>query len=487
MKHPHATRYEEVAAHYRVAIEKGVFGSNGRLPSLRTIMKAHAVSLSTAVQACRQLEAEGLVESRERSGSYVSQRQHRTAAQVAESSLCRSMPPASAEGALRPLELFMRSRHRTVQVDFGAATCAPWLYPAEPLRRLSRSVLQDEPAILASPASASGCPLLRQVIARRAVSRGIQVTPDEVVITSGCSEALALALRAVTQPGDTVMVESPTYYGFLHLISALGATPVEMPTSVREGLSLEAVEFALSRGTRISAIVCMPTLHNPLGSTMPPAARQALVRLCEQHDIALIEDDVYADMHPEIERLKALKAWDRQGQVIYCSSFNKTLSPGLRLGWLLGGRWHEAIEHLKMATGKPKEDLPQRVAARFLSVGSAYERHLKRFQVELRHQRRATRDALESFMPEGTCVHEPPGGMHLWVQLPAGVSSMQLFLRALDNHIRVVPGALFSESRFGDGFLRISCGWPLDAGRRAALHTVGELARLPTDGHRSRS
>ncbi|TBW34002.1 PLP-dependent aminotransferase family protein [Azotobacter chroococcum] len=476
MKQPYVTRYQEIAAYYRAALEKGVFGDNERLPSVRAIMNAHAVSLSTAVQACRQLEAEGLVQARERSGYYVVARPVADVPEFTVSPLLQTLRLRELELVHRPAELLTLAQHRQVHVDLGAATCAPQLYPADELRRLTSAVLREDPYVLASPASARGGAALRQAIARRAVSRGVHSAPEEVIVTSGCSEALTLALRAVTKPGDTVMVESPTYYGFLQLIRALGATPLEMPTSVRGGLTVEAVEFALSRGTRVTAIICMPTLHNPLGSIMPLEARKALVRLCEKHNIALIEDDVYGDMYHEVERLKALKAWDTQGQVIYCSSFNKCLSPGLRLGWLLGGKWHDAIEHLKMATGRPKEELPQRIAARYLA-GGAYERYLRRLHNALRVQRCSVIEAIHEMMPEGTFVHEPPAGIHLWVQLPPGVSSTELFMRALDEHIRIVPGAVFSESQFYDAFIRISCGWPLDAKRLAALHTLGMLCR----------
>ena len=155
------------------------------------------------------------------------------------------------------------------------------------------------------------------------------------------TEAMNLALRAVTQPGGTVAVESPSFYGLLQIIEALGLRAIELPTSPRDGLSVEALAFALDSDPSIQAVAVMPTLHNPLGCTMPDERKAALVDLCAARGVALIEDDIYGEMSAQPAR--PLKAWDQSGGVIHCNSLSKILAPGLRLGWLLAGRWQAQI------------------------------------------------------------------------------------------------------------------------------------------------
>lgn len=469
----HRPRYWQIAEHYRKAIELGTLSPGQRLPSLRDLMRAHSVSLSTAIESCRYLESGGWIEARARSGYFVigdpSQiRQAELGAPVVDSSSDLDIHSASTAEVLSML------RDYEVSADLAVATCAPQLYPATELRKLMMSVMRESECILASPAPALGNADFKRALARRALSRSINVTPEEIIVTHGASEGLALALRAVTKPGDAVLLESPTYYGALQLLDSLGVEAIELPTNTKFGLLPEAVEFALREHPRVAAVVNMPTLHNPMGSSMPNESRQRLVALCASHDIALIEDDVHADLHPGAAQLRAQKAWDRTGHVIYCSSLNKTLSPGLRLGWLLPGRWRGAIEAMQMSQSRPKEDLPQRVAARFLD-SSSFERHLKRLHAALERQRADMIALIRETFPEHCEVQDVNAGLLLWVKLPNGVSSRQLFRKALENRIRILPGAIFSDSSYFDSYIRLSCGWPVTKERACAVAKLGWL------------
>lgn len=195
-------------------------------------------------------------------------------------------------------------------------------------------MLRARPLLLTQAVTPNGHPDLQSAVARRALEMGVQVAPDDVVVTHGCIEAVNLALRAVAQPGDTVAVESPTYYGLLQVLECLGMRAVEIPTSPRTGISLEALEMAVQAYGNIRAVVVVPNLQNPLGSIMPDAAKRRLAAFCEAHAIPLIEDDTYSALGDGPAPLKAIKAWDRTGNVIYCASLNKTIAPGLRLGWM---------------------------------------------------------------------------------------------------------------------------------------------------------
>lgn len=465
--------YRQIAERYRNAIELGALSPGQRLPSLRDLMRAHSVSLTTAVECCRYLESEGWVEARARSGYFVIEdlskiRQAEPDAPVAEpSNDCGSQSASIAE-------ILSMLRDHKVCVDLAAATCAPQLYPTAELRKLTMSVIRENECILTSPPPSLGNFDFKRAVARRALLRSISVSPEEVIITHGASEGLALSLRAVTKRGDAVLLESPAYYGVRQLLDSLGVEAIELPTSTQFGLLPEAVEFALREHPRVAAVVNMPTLHNPLGSSMPNETRQKLVALCAAHNIALIEDDVYAEMHPGASQLMAQKAWDRTGHVIYCSSLNKTLSPGLRLGWLLPGRWRAAIEAMQMSQSRPKEDLPQRVAARFLDSGS-FDRHLKRLHAALERQRTDMISLIRETFPQHCAVQDGTAGPLLWVKLPKGTSSRGLFREALENRIRILPGAIFSESPYFDRYIRLSCGWPMTKDRASAVAKVGQF------------
>jgi DNA-binding transcriptional MocR family regulator len=472
--------YRQLAEHYLGAIRAGTLRSGDRLPSVRRLMNDHGVSLSTALQACRHLEDQGWLEARPRSGYYV------------RSARRARLPPAHEPEAVRPdaaayvgihervSSILERGQRAEVQVNLALAVGAPALYPTTALQRSMQGHLRRTPAVLTTMARRHGHPALRQALARHALARGVQAAPEEVVVTHGCLEAVNLALRAVTRPGDTVAIESPTFYGVLQVLESLGLRALEMPTSPATGLSLDALEFVLREGApggqRIKAVVAMPTLHNPLGCTMPDAHKQRLAALCSEHDVALVEDDIYGEMGDTDTPIRPVKAFDRSGHVIHCGSLNKVLAPGLRLGWMLPGRWQARIEMLKYAQSRYGEELPQLVAADFLA-GSGWPRHLRRLREALQRQRHQMAEAVAVHFPAGTRCNLPEGGMLLWIQLPGGLAAERLFDAALAQGIKLAPGSMFSNGeRFGDG-LRLSCGQPHGTAIEAAVRRVGMLAK----------
>ena len=179
--------------------------------------------------------------------------------------------------------------------------------------------------------------------------------------------------------------------------------------------------------------------------------------LCERQQVPLIEDDTYGALTDDDAPLPAAKSWDPTGNVIYCASMHKTLAPGMRLGWLLGGRWKARIAMLKFAQSRPNEPLAQIAVADYLG-SRAYDRHLIRLRRELKTQRDRSAELIASHFPPGTRLSMPRGGMLLWVEMPGGRSGMRVFEEALRQGIRVAPGAMFSNSGRYEHFLRISCG-----------------------------
>ena len=475
---PHEPLYQRLASHYRGAIEAGSLVPGDRMPSLRSLMQKHKVSLSTALQLSRQLESEGWLEARPRSGYFVRHPRRNALARVAEPRV--DVPPDAAQYVgihAQVSEFISRRRRQTITHNFAVARCAPELYPADALKNSAMQALRREPGLLVDNSPGRGSLHFRSVLARRAVDIGLRISPEDIQVTHGCIEALNIALRAVAQPGDTIAVESPTFYGLLQILESLNMRALEIPTSPDTGLSTEALELALRTYPDIKAVVVVPHLQNPLGSVMPAASKQRLLSLCEDHDIALIEDDTYSELinrDAQAPAPRAIKSWDTRGQVIYCASLHKILAPGLRLGWMTAGRWQARAEMLKYAQTRNNEGLGQVAAADFMA-SARYDRHLRALRTKLDGQRARTAEAVATFFPEGTRMNLPDGGLALWVEMPPQVSSRAVFDDALNAHILIAPGWLFSNSRRFDHFLRLNCGWPYSPSVDQGLRQLGEI------------
>lgn len=468
--------YRRLAGHYRDAIESGTLLPGDRFPSVRALMERHSVSLSTALQACRQLETDGWLEARPRSGNFVRRPRRLVAPLLEEPRADAALDPAQYVGIhARVSEFIARGRRAPVKVNFSSARSAPSLYPGEALRNAASRALRRHPDLLVAPAPDKGHTAFRNVLAQRALASGMVLPPEEIVVTQGCIEALNLALRAVTTPGDIVAVESPTFYGLLQVLETLGLRALEIPTSPHKGLSLEALELAARSGDPIKALVVVPILQNPLGSIMPDGHKRRLVEFCARQGIPLVEDDTYGALTNDDTPRRALKSWDKEGNVIHCASLHKILAPGLRLGWMHAGRWQARVEMLKYVQSRNNEALAQLAAADFMAA-SAYDRHLRRLRTCLRSQRERTAEAIACHFPGGTRLSEPAGGLALWVELPSGLSSAALFDAALAEGIFIAPGLMFSNSNRFDGFIRLNCGAPYTAEIDAALARLGQLA-----------
>lgn len=467
--------YRRLARHYREAISAGSLAPGDRLPSLRILMRLHDVSLSTALQICRQLESDGWVEARPRTGYFVRHRQRSATAPLDEPQVAWVLDPAQYVGIhARVSEFIAQGRQNPVRVNLSGSRCAPALYPAEALKNATIRALRRRPDILVGASPHNGNPAFRAVLAKRAVENGLILSPDDILVTQGCIEALNLALRAVAQPGDTIAVESPTFYGLLQILESLGMRALEIPTSPQTGISIEAMELAIRSYDNIRALVVIPHLQNPLGSIMPDTHKARLVTLCEANGIPLIEDATYGELVNSERPLRALKAWDKTGNVIRCSSLHKSLAPGLRLGWMTAGRWQARVEMLKYAQTRNNDELAQLAVSDYMASG-AYERHLRRLRQTVTQQRERTAEAICACFPFGTRLTVPNGGLALWIELPQKLSSKMVFDAALREGILIAPGLMFSNSNRFDHYLRINCGWPYSPEIDGALRRLGQI------------
>lgn len=466
-----ATLYESVASRIASLIEKGTLRAGQRIPSVRKLSRQYQVSVSTVLQAYQKLESRSLIQARPQSGYYV---RARTQSKPAEPEMSS---PAKAPRSVTVSELVMRvvqaARDPEV-VPLGAAVSGAEMVPIQQLNRILGQVARRFPKLSHSYEFPPGNELLRVQIARRMMEAGCTLSPADIVITCGTQEAVNLCLRAVTKPGDTVLIESPTFYGLLQTIESLHLRALEVPTHPRTGICMDALASTL-RKTRVNACLLSTNFSNPLGSTMPDENKKALVKMLAQRQIPLIEDDIYGELVFGSSRPKAAKSWDRDGWVLYCSSFSKTLMPGYRVGWTSPGRFRKAVERLKFVNTLANVSLTQMAVAEFLANGG-YERHLRRI-------RKTYQDCVEHFtrmivkhFPQGTRLTCPGGGFLLWVELPAGSDALELHHRAQEHKISIAPGPIFSASGKYTNFIRLNCGLPCTEALDDVIATLGRLA-----------
>ena len=473
--------YRRLAAHYQQAIAQGTLAAGTRMPSVRELVQRHGISLSTALHVLRTLENGGWLDARPRVGYFVRDQVWAAMPAAREpdlQALVEDSPDAAMfAGVNERISVILDKGRRAspLRLDLGSAMPAPELFDAAALNRLAVALLREQPNVLVLGHSAPGThPDFQASMARYALTFGLNLAPGDVLATHGNSEAVNLALDAVASPGDVVAVESPTFFGILQAIEVQGLQALEIPSSPRTGISLEALELAVRSQPRLKAVVVVPHLQMPQGSVMPDDHKRRLVAFCVEHGLALIEDDIYREFVESPQPLHPAKAWDTTGQVIYCASLSKSSAPGLRQGWMSAGRWHARVQMLKFARTRNMQNWSQLLAARSVDT-PAYERQLRRMRSRLRHQRESAAQAIARYFPVGTRLSLPPGGLSLWLELPEGYSSLRLFDDALALGIRTAPGPMFSNTDRYDRFVRLSCGMPFTPDVEAAYRDLGRL------------
>jgi DNA-binding transcriptional MocR family regulator len=314
---------------------------------------------------------------------------------------------------------------------------------------------------------------LRKQIAKLSFNWGGKVKPEDIIVTGGCLEAITMCLRAVTQPGDTVAVESPNYFGIFQAIESMGLKVVEISSCFIDGLELDCLEEAIKKFP-IKAIVAIPNFNNPLGGCMPDENKKKLVDIINKHNIPLIEDDIYGELYFGKNRPRTCKYYDTKGLVLHCTSLTKSLAPGYRIGWVIPGKFLEQVKQIKRIQNISSPTLTQAAIAHYLQYGR-YEYHLKNIRKALHTQCLRYMQAIIDYFPEDTKVSRPHGGFVLWVQLNKKLNGFKLRTEAMKHNISIVPGKIFSASCDNDNCIRISFGKPWDDDADYGLMMLGKL------------
>lgn len=462
--------YEKIAEQLAEHIRSGSYTVGCKLPSLRHISRQQKVSLATVVQAYQLLEQQGLIEAKNKSGYFVRNWVEST---LKEPKTSTPHPIAKTVNVDQlAMSLVDESRQSGV-VKLGAAVPQAELLPLAILSRSLAGAARRHYQLVGNYENSQGHIGLRRQIALLMADAGCHVNAEDIMITNGCLEALSLSLRAVTQPGDTVVIESPTYFGILQVIETLGLQALEVATHAGRGIDPGQLAEVI-QSQSIAACILMPSFGNPLGSSMPDSHKRQVVELLRRNEIPLIEDDIYGFLSHTPNRPQAAKAWDKQGGVIYCSSFSKTIAPGLRIGWAIPGQHLKKMVYLKFLDNISTAIHPQLVMDEFLGKGS-FQRHIKKVVKIYRARMQQLRTWVEEFFPRGTRMTNPQGGFLLWVELPEKYSAIRLYQIAMKNKIAIVPGILFSTQEQFKHHLRLSCGALEGEQARLSIQALGQL------------
>lgn len=465
-------QYQRIAQALAHLIHGGVFKPGQRLPSVRESAAAQGVSVSTALQAYRQLEELGLVQARPKAGYFV-----RRTVRIAQPK--PSSPPQQSllVERYKDAQLLTQRHQEGALANFGGFTPkSNDLFDDRRLRvAIARASRVHRRSLTEYNKSDAGRPALREAVARRAIHMGCILDANNIVVTASCTQAVYLCLKAVTKAGDVVALESPTFFGYLDLVESLGLRVLEIPTHPRTGLSLPALELALETQP-VKIVLTSPTLSNPLGSTMPTLAKRQLVQMLARRGVPLIEDVVFNDFLVGEERRKAAKSFDAHGGVMICGSFAKTLAPGIRLGWVEGGRWSNAVAIQKQLQGAATNVVLEEALADLLTQGN-YEAHLRRLVSQITVRRSEARYLISQHFPPGTRVSNPPSGYTIWVEMPSALDGTLLLQRCTAEGITFRTGSMFTATDRYRHCLRLSLSGLWDEKAKTSLARIGAIAR----------
>ena len=462
--------YQIIANKIKDAIKNKQFRLSDQLPSLRRMSQIYQASVGTILNAYLQLEKEKFIQSKPQSGFYVCYQSKLIKAQDDQ-----SLMPVEVEIS-DLVAMIMKTAQGQNFVNLGASSIPENLFPLATLNKISRQLIKDNLKHSSSYLYPPGLAELRIQIAKNCSHFGKVVKPEEIVITSGTIDAVNLCLRSVAEPGDTIIVESPSYYGILQLIEYYKMKAIEIPGHPITGIDLDILSKILKK-QEAKACIITANFNNPTGSLMPENNKKLLVEMMAHYGVPIIEDDVFGSLHFLDSPPKPLFAYDQGGIVQYCSSFSKTLSPGLRVGWAISGKHQACVEKLKYMTSMATSSFPQHLVAQYLQNGG-YERHLRKLRKAIQNNMEQMIHALHSYFPSGTEITFPKGGGLLWVKLPNAVDMDLLTQQAIKHKISIVPGKLFSTTSNFKNYLRLTAWINFDSRVENSIKTLGCLMKI---------
>ena len=464
-----AYKYETFTSDIEKAIRGGIYKPGHKLPSVRALKKQYQASLTTIQNGYAHLITRGLVVSLPKSGYYVAPPPGKPEAKAPATG-----PVVSDAIFERNVGLITASREGKKLAEFNVAAPGDLIISQKLILRTMQQVIREKGVALLRYYPTNGSEELKGHIARHAAAYQTTLQPQELLITEGTLQALHIALAAVCGPGDVIAVESPCVFSVLEVIRVLRLKVIEIPVDWKDGFDTAFFKLACERNP-VKALIITPNFHNPTGLLLSDEQKKELVAMIQRYDVAVIENDIYGDLHFGGKRPATLKSFDESGLVLTVASYAKTLAPGIRLGWLSPGRYFERAEQLKFSMGSTVSPVYQETVSRLLTSNS-YDRHVRAFRTQLARNAYFTMNLLAAHFPENTLVIPPAGGYNLWVSMPDHVDMAAFYRQCDDIGVKFTPGFTFSFANRYDRCFRIVFADQYSAAKIKALEVAGKFA-----------
>ena len=385
--------------------------------------------------------------------------------------------------SLRPSEvreILALTENRKV-LSLAGGLPGPEVFPKDDLARIASRVIEElgDSALQYSPTL--GVMPFREAVADFVRSRGVKVLDnDRVAVTTGSQEAIYLLAMTLINPGDAIIVESPTYLAALNVFRYYGADFVQVPideNGMRTDLLEDKIKEAISKGLKPKLIYTVPTCHNPTGVIMPDDRRKELLEVASRYDLLVIEDDPYSFFTFDEIKFTPLKTLDSEGRVVYLGTFSKILAPGLRLGYMIGDRQLvRTVELAKQMVDLHSSTLSQYIALYAIKEG-VVDKTIAKAREVYRYKRDVLIESLEEYMPEGSHWYKPRGGLFAFIYLPEGVDTAEMLPMAIDRGVAYVPGRSFFADGSGANAMRINFSYLPPDKLKLGIKLIADTAR----------
>ncbi|MDQ0255858.1 GntR family transcriptional regulator of abcA and norABC [Evansella vedderi] len=465
------TKYKKIVNFITDKITRGEWSIGMKIPSQRELASLFEVNRSTVITALEELKAEGLLESKMGQGTMVTNNTWTLLGVSKPVNWNENVSLGFHKQSMKMVKDINEIETKKGHIQLGKSELSPEMFPAKQLKQIMKKVTGDlSPLSYEEP---RGNYQLRQAICSYLEKKGIFTSPDSILIVSGALQALQLIAIGLLRKGSTIFLERPSYVFSLSVFQSAGMDLRGLPMD-REGLLVNEISNN-QEGKGNTVLYTIPTFHNPTGITLGEERRKELLHVCEKEQIPIIEDDVYGDLWIDDPPPLALKGRDRYGNVLYLGSLSKTLTPGLRIGWIVGPESViERLSDLKMQTDYGSSSLSQRVALEWLSSG-LYESHLSFVRQQLKIRRNVAVKALSQHLKGLASWSVPEGGFFIWVKIFRPLHNQHLFEKALAEGILLNPGNIYAHE--ANQYIRLSYSYASFEEINWGISQLGKILR----------
>lgn len=460
--------YRELADQFSADINAGTLAAGAKMPSIRHVSQQRQLSINTVQKSYELLEAQGYIVVKAQSGFYVRVVSHG----LNDSIFSAFSPQVESIDKITLLNDIISASSSSNRLALGTITLATCLMPAKMLQRSLIRAMRSQPCSGLVYSAVRGEPVLQQAIIEHFAHDAIHINKEQLIITNGAMQALSLAILSISKPGDNIAVPTPCYSGQLLLLANLERNIIEIPTN-SQGIDMAVLEQVMATG-KVAGTLLSACYQNPLGYSLSINDKRKIAHWAEIYQCPVIEDDVFGECGYNTQRPAPIKSWDKQGYVIWCASFSKTLAPGYRIGWCASGRFTPQLQRQLLSRSLAVNAPLQLALADFVNCGQ-YRRHLNNLRVQLAAQVDALYQSVSRHFPKGCRCSKPAGGYALWVQLPEVVDAFDIYQQALEKGINIVPGVVFSADQKYQNCLRLNAGNPWHEDLDQGVKTLADL------------